>query len=157
MKNMLIKRLIIYMVTLTIIGIIGTLLEEITAGVPLGGFAGIGILLWLCVLLVDIGWLIKNKQRRKKYIVYIGIFVGQIAIMSFISAITGVGTGNTWLGAIGASIMALTAVVMMFKTAKSIKRTRPLVAKLLYFFIFLTVTAVIVTNIAFFAGAFTSY
>jgi len=154
MKEIVIKRCAIYLIGLIILIVVNSLLNEIIADTPFGSIIGIILMLAICAMLVDIGRLIKDKLKRKKYIICVIIFVGQIAIIQLISIITGVGTENTWLGVIGISVVFLTATVMMFRVAKSIKRTHVLFAYLLYFAIFLIVTGVVINNIAFFTGAF---
>ena len=67
----------------------------------------------------------KNKSTKPKYIVYACVFVGQIIVIQIISAITGVGTENTWLAAIGVNALMATIVILLFDMLRSLKGTKP--------------------------------
>jgi len=83
---------------------------------------------------------INNIRNRCK--LYAGIIIGSFIMGQIISAITGVGTENTWLAFVVVTIVVLTMVIMLFDVSKVVKSTRPRLAYLLQFFIFAIITSV---------------
>ena len=103
-------------------------------------------------MLFDIGKSTGNKYVRKKYIMYVSIFISEIIIINVLSLVLGVGTYNTWLGLVGANVIFLTIVIMLFDIVKSIKHSRTFVVHVVYFILFLTITLLVINNIIFIAG-----
>jgi len=106
------------------------------------------IYLALCALLVDIGWLIKNKHVRRKYIIYVSVIIGQIVTMLIISEITGVPTVNTWLGTIGANAIFATIFIMLFDTSKSLRETNKKASNIINAIVIISVATVFFVNIS---------
>jgi len=93
---------------------------------------------------------------KKKVIIYSIIIVGQLVITLIVSHITGVATGNTWLGLLFGNSFGLTTCIAFYDIAGIYKGTKSLAGCLFYFIVGLIVVALIVNNIAFFMGAFNS-
>ena len=106
----------------------------------------------LAVMLIDIGVSIKKRDVKKKYITYTCLIIGQIIIVQIVSAITNVATVNTWLAAVGVNALFITIVIILLDVARSIKHTNELVVGILRFIVFLIVTLLLISNLAFFLG-----
>jgi len=94
------------------------------------------------------------KYIKNKPVIYASIFVGQIIVTLIISFITGVGTGNTWLGMLYANFFGLTVVIMFFDITKTVKHSKPLIGCITHFCYLLMIIGIIIINIAFLSGAF---
>lgn len=157
-KNIVLKKALIYIGVLTVIALAIDWLNGITIGTRFEGLRGNVLILVVLMIIFDIGRSIKKEHIRKKYIMYASVLIGQIAIVQFVSFVTGVGTVNTWLAAIGVTVMFSTLVILMFDIAKSTKRTHSFISILTYFIAFMTILAIIIVNLIFWIGLMgTSY
>jgi len=68
----------------------------------------------------------------RKLIVYACIILGILFAMFFVSSARGYCITITWLGALGANSIFLTAVIMLFDTTKSIRASRPKTKYIVY-------------------------
>jgi len=151
MKNVILKKALIYAILLIVLSIFIDVLNEVTVGTQFEGVGRFISILALTAILIYIGISINKKHVRKKYIIYLSIFAGQIIVISLISFITGVETSNTWLGSIGATLIFLTIAILLFDIAKSICSTHALVANILYLAIVIIAITTVVTSVAFWA------
>lgn len=99
------------------------------------------IYLYLLFILLDIGWSIKSKSARKKYIIYMAIIVSAITLAVVLGSIFGSATyagleaENTAWDALVVNIMFSGIVGVFVKIVKDNKEKYPAV-KLLYIPIF---------------------
>jgi len=82
---------------------------------------------------------------KKKHVVYISIFAIQIIATFVVSAITGVSTGNTWLGTVFVNMIWATIALIIIK---EIQKKDWILQVFAYLFVFIvTLAAVIITII----------
>ena len=151
MKTSMKVRYFVYLGTLAISIVAVMIYMQITRGDRFIT-AEIIFILVLFAMLVDIGISMKNKHKRKKYIVYVGMFTTQILVMVLVSLITDVGVGNTWLGAIGVGVIFITFGIMLFDVSVHIKTAHNSIATFLNFVAMMIVGGAIISNIVFFMG-----
>jgi hypothetical protein len=83
-------------------------------------------------------------------IIYTSVFVGEILLMLLLSKILNVGTEDTWLGAVGVSVVFITGSIVLIDIARKLWKTHLAWACLLYFFAFGWLVATIISNLVFF-------
>jgi uncharacterized membrane protein YhaH (DUF805 family) len=94
--------------------------------------------LYLFYIIFDIGWSIKSKSARKRYIIYMGIFILIVVLLTVLGNIFGFRTyvssetENSLLDAISTFIILGTLTGMLIKIVHDCKKQYPAV-KLLYF------------------------
>ena len=126
------KKLIKYGI---IIGIPVSILAALFEGVS--HISTIIIYLYLFYILFDIGWSIKSKSARKKYIIYMGVIVSVIALLTILGNIFGFKTyvssetENTILDAASVTVIFAVIIGIFIKIIKDNKEKFPAV-KLLY-------------------------
>ena len=102
------------------------------------------------VILFDIGWSIKSKTARIKYIIYMSTFIVVIVLLSVLGNIFGFKTyvssetENTIFDAIAASIGLGTVAVILFKIIHDCKEKYPAVKWLYVFAIPWSIFAIVV-------------
>ena len=148
----ILKKFIIYTVLLTVVAIISEILLQSSENPLADIIRAILAILSICIILFDIGRSIANKQTQKKYIIYTGVLTGEILTLVLFSKLLGVSTENTWLGAIGVTIIFATLSIMVFNIAKAVKNTRAGLGCFLYIIIVLLIIGVIVNYILLFIG-----
>jgi len=94
------------------------------------------------------------RRIKRKPLVYTGILVGIILATFLISYVTGVDTTNTWLSLLFVNAFFLTIAIMLFDLAKSVETPRAITRYIVYFFPILVLLLLVISNIAFFMGAF---
>ena len=96
-----------------------------------------------------------NMRRvKKKPVVYVCILIVILLVTLLISYVTGVSTSNTWLGLLFANSFFGTITIMLFDLARSIKYTRPFTRYAVYFFPYLLLVGIILSNIIFIIEGF---
>ena len=131
------KRHLVYIVAIHGLLLAFLILTQI-ANESLIGIAGMLAILILLASLTDIGISIKDKRKRKKYIIYVSLFIIEIAAIASISIIKDIGLSNTWLGSIGISVILATMAVMFFDISKSMKYINNVIA---HFFLIIGLVA----------------
>ena len=140
-----------------IYGVVGIPFQFFAAFFQVSGlyFISIAIIyIYLLGVLVHIGWSIKRKSARKKYIIYMGIVVFQMILLSVLGGIFGFKTyissetENTLLDAISVFIIFGTMTGILIKIVRDSKKEFPAV-QWLYFPITMIVIALVVTSVAF--------
>ena len=152
MKQIIVKKTIVYTALLTVVALISTILLYIYENPLVDIFRNTLFILSMCAILFDIGRSISNTQTKKKYIVYTSILVGEISTIVLISKLLGVSTENTLFGAIGVTIIFATLSIMLFNIARAVKNTRPGVGCILFAIIFMFTIGVIVNYILLLSG-----
>ena len=105
---------------------------------------------FLLYILFDIGRSIKSESARKKYIIYMGIIMGEIILLSILGNVFGFKTyvssetENSFLDALSASIIFWTITGILIKIVYDCKNKYPAI-KLLYFPISLLIFMLITT------------
>ena len=141
MKRLIIKKFITYCIIGLALNIISYVLH------PNIVLINIIRLLALFAVLFDIGITIKNKNARKKYVIYSSVLFGQGIILWLVSLLLNVGLENTWLAFIGVNIMFLTILVSLFDTAQTIHKTYKKIARFLYFIASLGILILVITSV----------
>ena len=132
------KRFIIYSCVATIVSLIAYVLW------PDSVIGEILISLMVFLILLDVGRRIQNEAVKKRYFIYIGITVGEIALLLMLSNMLNVGTVNTWLGLVGANMLVGTILAMLFDIARFIDKKGRLV---LHAIACIGVIVLVITNI----------
>jgi len=93
------------------------------------------------------------KPTKNKYAIYAGIFVSEIIIIFIISRVLGVGTENTWLGMVGATVVFVSLkIVLLIEATKHVKEGRMMLGCLLYLIILMLSAGLIANIVIFYAG-----
>ena len=149
-------RCFIYIGIIASLATLATILSEFIGNTWFNAISTFLIYFTLCMVLIDVGKSINKNHVRKKYVRYVCIFASEIAIILLISYMLGVGTHNTWLGLIGANVIFLTVIIMLIDIKKSIKPCRSFAKYAICFVSVLILMGLVINNIAFLAGVFTS-
>jgi len=96
----------------------------------------------------------KNKQARKKYIIFTSIIVGQMVFFQLLSIALNVSTENTWLGLLGANAILLSIFAMMLHIAKPMRDTRRALCLLLHLVAYFGIAMVVMVNLSVLLGGF---
>lgn len=134
-KKIVIKKIFFYGI---IIGIPITILAAIFDKPETSYISTIIIYSYIFFILFNICWSIKNKSARKKYIIYMGIVVLQIILLSVLGKIFGFKTyvssetENSLLDNLSVLILFGTITGILLKIVHDCKKEHPLV-KWLYF------------------------
>jgi hypothetical protein len=105
---------------------------------------------FLLFFIFEIGNLIKNKKVRKRYFIYVSVFLGQFSISLLIRNIFDVDLENTWISTVGISVLFFTVAVAMFDAARLIKNVY--LSCLLYFVGGIWTLGAIISGVSFLAG-----
>jgi len=111
-----------------------------------GGYVSLSVIL---LALFHIGRIISNKTIRKRYFIYVSIFVGGNILFHLLPALLGIGARNTWFALIGANIMFLAFLIMVFDIARLLQQRYEKVALPLRVVFFFGVLSLIMVNIMF--------
>jgi len=146
------RRVAIYLITLAVVTMVSSIAYWITRHDIFNTIAVMVSYLVLFVMLIDIGRSIEKKSTKKKYIIYCSTFIAQIALIRLISEVTSVEATDTWLGAIGATVIFLTLAILLRDVAKSIKSRHSLISGILYFLVVVIVVNAIMVSVIFLMG-----
>lgn len=142
----------LYLSVITVSITLLAILYVFIGGAWIGGAISIIFLAMTAITLIDVGASIKIKPLKKKYFTYIGIVVVQFFILQIISAVTGISTYNTWLALVWLGATSATIVFALIDFSKALKKTHSLLALILRFVVFLTITISTILVIVFLAG-----
>jgi len=154
MRNVIIKRCIIYLVSLNVLAFVAAFLNEMEIGTLFGGLGISVILLAICVILFDVSRLIKDRGIRKKYLIYLSVFIGQVIVITLIWEIFDLDSYNNWLELIPPNLIVLTMVTIILDVARSIKNAPAFVPRLIRCAAIFLVVILIVANIATLVGIY---
>ena len=87
------------------------------------------------------------KFIKNRYAAYISILIGEVFLILLCSSLTGVRTENTWLGAIGVTVIFATLGAMLFDIAMAVKRKRPGISIFIYIVIIVLIAGIIINYI----------
>jgi len=145
--------LLIYGAIVTVFNIVTAILVELL-GSWIDIIGGYIVLFIALIFLIHVGKTISNKKVKKKYYIYISMLVGGGLLFYLLSVFFDADIRNNWVALIGANIMFLIFLIMIFDIGKTIGKNHEKLSLISKIVFSLGILSLIITNIMFIATGF---